>query len=99
MNELDKWGGVSPLVPSNMSRASKKTAKSVVEQTRLTGLELEGEAALWGRGMELIADLDNYRQLLAQGNPELNAVLVRFELGFAASAEKTIRNARSPFGL
>lgn len=97
MNELNKWGNAG-LTPRRTTKATAKTAQGIVENVRLTGMELEGEAALWGRGMELITDIDNYRQLLAQGNPELNAVLIRFELGFAASAEKTIRNRNSPFG-
>lgn len=97
MSELSKWGH-SGLTPRKTTRGTIKSAQGIVENVRLTGMELEGEAALWGRGMELITDLDHYRQLLARDNPELNVVLARFELGFAANAEKTIRNRNSPFG-
>lgn len=93
MNDLIKWGGGGSLEPS---RATKKAIKDIVEDGLKADIELAIDKELYLSAMEHVTDLDNYRHLLAQGNPELHAVLVRFELGFAASAERTIRDRNSP---
>lgn len=85
MGELSSWSGGVP------DRPSRRSIKKIIDEAKILGVELDADAALWARGMELVTDLDHYRHTLAQGDPALNAVLVRFELGFAASAERTIR--------
>lgn len=99
MNELTQWGGGGGLEPRRPSRGIKREGRDIVERTRKTALEVDALTALYGRAMERTVDLDHHRQALASNNPELNAVLIRLELGFVANVESKLREHNSKFGL
>lgn len=71
----------------------------VVADTKLTALKVDAEAALTGRIMERVVDIDGYRRALAGNDETLNSVLTRIELGFIAKAERIQHGFGSEFGL
>lgn len=100
MNELERWANRAPrIVPSREDRAHSKAVANLVRETKLSGLQVDAEAALTGRIMERAVDVDNYRKTLAGDDPTLNAVLTRIELGFVAKAEHIQRQHGSEFPL
>jgi len=99
-NELERWGSASSnLVPSRDERNHKKAVAQLMRDTRLTGLRVDAEAALTGKIMERAVDIDNYRKQLANGDPVLDAVLTRIEVGFVAKVERIQHNFGSEFPL
>lgn len=98
MNEVTQWTGGGTLEPRRPSRSLKGDSRSIVENARKTALELDALAAVYGRAMERAVDLDNHRSALASNNPELDAVLVRLELGFVSAVESKLRSHTSRFG-
>lgn len=100
MSELERWANPSSrLVPSRDERIHRKAVEKVVNDTRLTGLKVDAEAALAGRIMERAVDLDSYRKHLANGDPVLDAVLTRIEVGFVDKAGRIQRQFGSEFPL
>lgn len=100
MNELERWANPSPrLVPSRDERNRKKAVEQLVHETKFAGLKVDAEAALTGRIMERAVDLDNYRKSLANGDPVLDAVLTRIEVGFVDKAQRVQKNFGSEFPL
>lgn len=100
MNELEHWANPSPrLVPSRDERNRKKAVEQLVHETKFAGLKVDAEAALTGRIMERAVDLDNYRKSLANGDPVLDAVLTRIEVGFVDKAQRVQKNFGSEFPL
>ncbi len=99
-NELERWanGGraISPLV-SRAERTHQKAVAHLVRETKFNGLKVDAEAALTGRIMERAVDLDQYRKSLANGDPVLDAVLTRIEVGFVDKAGRIQRNFGSEF--
>ena len=91
-NELERWANPSiRLVPSRSQRQHKKAVERVVQETQLGGLKIDAEAALTG--------LDSYRRQLANGDPVLDAVLTRIEIGFVDKACRIQRNFGIEFPL
>lgn len=100
MSELERWANPSSrLVPTRDERVHRRAVEKVVNDTRLTGLKVDAEAALAGRIMERAVDLDNYRKHLANGDPVLDAVLTRIEVGFVDKAGRIQRQFGSEFPL
>jgi len=67
--------------------------------TQLAAVKIDAEAALTGRIMERVVDIDGYRRSLAGNDETLNALLTRVEMGFIARTERLQRNLGSGFGL
>lgn len=100
MSDLQQWAdGRSSIVPSRDERQHQKAVSKLVRDTRLTGLRVDAEAALTGKIMERAVDIDNYRKQLANGDPVLDAVLTRIEVGFVAKVERIQHNFGSEFPL
>ena len=100
MSELERWAECrSSLVPSREDRANKKAVAHLVRETKFAGLKVDAEAALTGRIMERAVDVDGYRRALANGDPTLDAVLTRIEIGFVDKAVRIQRSFGSEFPL
>lgn len=100
MNELERWAQPSSsIIPSKEDRQYSKAVAALMNQTGLAGLRIDAEAFLTGRIMERAVDLDGYRKQLANGDPVLDAVLTRIELGFVDKAERVHRQFGSEFPL
>ena len=106
MSELERSASPSRgHVPSRDERTHKNAVERLVNETKFAGLKVDAEAALTGRIMERAVDLDNYRKSLANGDPVLDAVLTRIEVGFVDKAQKLpwwcerkrCQTARMPF--
>jgi hypothetical protein len=99
-SELERWATPSArLVPSRDERNRKKAVEQIVHETRFAGLKVDAEAALTGRIMERAVDLDQYRKHLSNGDPVLDAVLTRIEVGFVDKAGRIQRQFGSEFPL
>ena len=99
-SELERWASPSSnIIPSRDERNHRKDLAKVVRDTQLAGLQVDAEAALTGRIMERAVDLDGYRKQLANGEPILDAVLTRIEVGFVDKACRNQRNFGSKFPL
>lgn len=82
-SELERWAGPSSgIIPSRDERIHRKAVDRLVRETQFAGQRVDAEAALTGRIMERVVDLDGYRRHLANGDPVLDAVLTRIEVGF-----------------
>lgn len=92
MNDLATWSGGNSPVKRN------KAAMSIVEQTKLSGLEIDALAALHGKSMERTVDLYDHAAMLAESRPELKQLLMGQVLAFNQSAALHIRKQQSPFG-
>jgi hypothetical protein len=100
VNELERWAQPSAsIIPSKEDRQHSKAVAALVNETKLAGLRLDAEAVLTSRIMERAVDLDNFRKQLANGDPVLDAVLTRIELGFVDKAERVHRQFGSEFPL
>ena len=100
MNELERWAQPSSsIIPSKEERQHSKAVAALVNETKLAGLRIDAEAILTGRVMERAVDLDGYRKQLANGDPVLDAVLTRIEIGFVDKAERVQRQFGSEFPL
>lgn len=100
MSELERWANPSrSLIPSRDERSHKKQVERLFNETKFAGLKVDAEAALTGRIMERAVDLDNYRKSLANGDPILDAVLTRIEIGFVDKAQRVQKNFGSEFPL
>lgn len=100
MSELERWANPSKgIIPSREERAHRRELDHVVRETKLAGLKVDAEAAVTGRIMERAVDLDNYRKSLANGDPILDAVLTRIEVGFVDKAQRIQKNLGSEFPL
>lgn len=100
MNELERWANRTPrILPSKDERTHTRAVERVVRETKLNGLKVDAEAALTGRIMERAVDLDGYRKSLANGDPVLDAVLTRIEIGFIDKAGRIQRQFGSEFPL
>lgn len=98
---LQSWaeGRPSGIVASREERHHRKEVDNLVRETRLNGLKVDAEAALTGRIMERAVDIDSYRRALANGDPTLDAVLTRIEIGFVDKAVRIQRTFGSEFPL
>lgn len=100
MNELERWANPGPrLIPTRDERNHRRAVEQLVHETKFAGLKVDAEAALTGRIMERAVDLDNYRKSLANGDPVLDAVLTRIEVGFVDKAQRVQKNFGSEFPL
>lgn len=98
MSELERYTQPSGrLLPSKQDRAHGKAVEKLVHETRIEGLRVDAEAALTGRIMERVVDLDGYRKSLANGDPVLDAILTRIELTFVDKAQRIQHNFGSVF--
>jgi len=97
MNELERWGNRSSLIPSKDERLNTRAIAGLVRETKFAGLKVDAEAALTGRIMERAVDIDQYRKTLAGNDETLNAVLTRIELNFVDKAARHQRNFQSEF--
>lgn len=99
MSELQRWAEGRPgsIIASREERQHKKAVDNLARETRFQGLKVDAEAALTGRIMERAVDLDGYRKSLANGDPVLDAVLTRIEIGFVDKAARLQRNFGSEF--
>lgn len=79
------------LIPTKAEREHGRATNALVRATQLQGMRVDAEAALTGRIMERTVDLDNYRRSLAGGDPVLDSVLTRIEVGFV---DKALRHQR-----
>ncbi len=98
MNELERWANPQQsIIPGREQRQHNKAVANLVNDTKFAGLKVDAEAALTGRIMERAVDLDNYRKSLGNGDPILDAVLTRIEVGFVDKAQRVQRNFGSAF--
>src|SRR5689334_13265664 len=98
MNEIERWAaGSSGIVPSREERQHRRAVSQLVRETKFQGLKVDAEAALTGRIMERAVDIDGYRRALANGDPTLDAVLTRIEIGFVDKAVRVQRSFGSEF--
>lgn len=99
-SELERWAKPQQsLIPSKEERTHNKAVANLVRETKFAGLKVDAEAALTGRIMERTVDLDSYRRQLANGDPVLDAVLTRIEVGFVDKAGRIQRQFGSEFPL
>ncbi len=99
-NELERWASPSSsILPSREAKRHNKVVERLVNETKLSGLKVDAEAALTGRIMERAVDLDHYRKSLANGDPVLDAVLTRIEIGYVDKAVRIQRQFGSEFPL
>lgn len=97
-SELQRWADNRPsIIPSRDERQHLKAVANLVRETKFAGLKVDAEAALTGRIMERAVDLDQHRRSLANGDPVLDAVLSRIEIGFVDKALRTQRDFGSAF--
>lgn len=97
-SELERWASPSRgLISSRDERTHKKAVDRLANETKFAGLKVDAEAALTGRIMERAVDLDSYRKSLANGDPVLDAVLARIEIGFVDKAQRVQRSFGSEF--
>lgn len=97
-NELARWAENRPSIfPSRAEREHSQAVSALVRATQFEGLKVDAEAALARRIMERAVDLDQYRRSLANGDPVLDAVLTRIEVGFVDKAQRHQRNFGSEF--
>ncbi|WP_148043345.1 hypothetical protein [Flexivirga caeni] len=97
-NELERWADTRrSLVPSKEERQHSRAVGNLIRETKFNALKVDAEAALTGRIMERAVDLDNYRRQLANGDPVLDSVLTRIEVGFVDKAQRIQRNFGSDF--
>lgn len=97
-NELARWAAGSPsIIQGREERQHTRAVANLARETRFNGLKVDAEAALTGRIMERAVDLDQYRKSLANGDPVLDAVLTRIEIGFVDKAVRIQRNFGSEF--
>lgn len=89
--ELTPYAERQSLIPTRAEREHSRAANALGRATRLQGMRVDAEAALTGRIMERTVDLDNYRRSLAGGDPVLDSVLTRIEVGFV---DKALRHQR-----
>lgn len=73
MYELTKWN--EPARPS-------REVRQIKQDTAYTGQLIDAEAAIAGRIMERVKDVDSYRLDLAGGNDVLNMALMDIEANF-----------------
>lgn len=99
-NELERWANAgSRLIRSRLERNQKRAVDKLVQETKLTGLQIDAEAVLARRIMKRVVELDGYREELADGDPVLDAVLAHVEVGFADKASRIQRQFGSEFPL
>ncbi|MGK2875488.1 MAG: hypothetical protein ACSLEW_07585 [Nocardioides sp.] len=96
---MELYQGAGGRLPAREQRQHNNAVARVVADTQLTAVQTDAEAALTGRIMERVVDIDGYRRALAGNDETLNAVLTRIEMGFIAKAERIQRNFGSEFGL
>lgn len=100
MNDLERWATrPTSIVPSREERAHSRAVASAIHNARETAVKIDAAAANTARVMDRIAVLDAQRQALGNGNPALDAVLMRIEVGFAVVSEQHLRNQNAGFGL
>lgn len=100
MSDLERWAKPQQtILPSREEKRHNKSVERLVNQTKLAGLQVDAEAALTGRIMERTVDLDQYRRQLANGDPVLDAVLTRIEVGYVDKAVRIQRQFGSEFPL
>jgi len=99
MNDLERWAQPAGLMASREDRAHSRAVASVIHNARETAIKIDAAAANTGRAMDRLAALDSQRQALANGNPTLDAVLVRIEVGFAIVSEQHLRSQSAGYGL
>ena len=99
MSSIEQYGRNGGRLPSREQRTYSNAVAHVVAETKLTAVKVDAEAALTGRIMERVVDIDGYRRALADNDETLNAVLTRIELGFIAKAERIQRGFGSGLGL
>jgi hypothetical protein len=85
-------------VPEGLPYGKKRDARAIINKVKLDGLELQGDAALTALGMELLSGLNQERHTIARNDPELDALLCQYLMGFAQSSQQKIRTRNSPFG-
>lgn len=84
---------------SHGERALDLAVGDIRSETKIAAVKVDASAALAGRIMERVVDIDEYRRALAGNDETLNAALTRIELGFIAKAERIQRGMGSEFGL
>lgn len=100
MNDLERWGQrPTSIIASREERGHTKKMDAIVFEAQETALQIDADAAVTSRIMDRAASLNAHRIALAQGNPTLDAVLMRIEIGFAIKAEQRQREYGRRFGL
>lgn len=99
-SELERWATPgNSILPSKEAKRHNKAVERMVNDTKIAGLKVDAEAALTGRIMERTVDLDHYRRQLADGDPVLDAVLTKIEVGYVDKAVRIQRQFGSEFPL
>ena len=86
-------------LPAREQKQHNSAVARVVADTKLTAVKVDAEAALTGRMMERVVDLDDYRRALAGNDETKNAILTRLEMSFINRVERIQRSFGSEFGL
>ncbi len=96
MSDIIKWAAGGDIVPS----ATPPTATTWGEQRHVrqvdhavtrAKVEIDGMVEVYVYGAEAALGLDDYRRERAMGDPERNALLSRYEVGFLAAIEKRLQ--------
>lgn len=80
-------------------RGLEMATNNVKAETKLAGVRVDAAAALAGKIMERVVDIDSHRRALASNDETLNAILMRIELTFVAKAEQVQRGLGDGFDL
>jgi len=97
MSSLIQPAGGVPL-----SRGQRQTLRAMREErgrAAVAAVKIENARMHRQIAMESAVSLDDYRQLVAVNNPELNSVLARLEMGFVNDVEQIIRAHNNPLGI
>lgn len=87
MSDLIKYSGSG----GRISRWSNPEGHAIVKRAQLDALQVDADAALAGRIMERVVDVDGYRRALANGDEVLAQMLWSVEANFLAKCQRTQR--------
>lgn len=97
-SELQRWADRTGVTRSGRAEREHQAAvANLVREAKFQGIRVDAEAVLTGRIMERAVDVDNYRKALAGGDPVLDSVLTRIEVGFVEKAQRIQRGFGSEF--
>lgn len=99
MNDLELHGSDRNRLPSREQREFDRAGARIVAETKLAATAVDAEAALTGRIMERLVDIDDYRGTLSGTNETRNAILTRLEMVYVSKMERRLRDFGSELGL
>lgn len=95
MSNIELHRPIGTRLPAQARRSYNLAVAEVVAATKLAATKTDAEAALAGRIMERVVDIDTYRRSLAGNDETLNAILLRVEMNFIDTTTRLQRNFAS----